>query len=294
MTGVGVLLGTAAYMSPGAGAGKPVDRRADIWAFGCVLYEMLTGRRAFDGEDVSLTLSQILQREPALDALPGDVPARVRQTVQFVLEKVPERTPDRHRHRAPDAGWGVRDDCRSGDGPRRDRRRRLATGGPFVADRLLPPPSSAASASGSLMPARGSGPHKVVRFALPASADARAAGHRRRPPRPCDLSPRDASRVLGGRKLHLRALDHLDDGSCPSAGPRLRANRSFRLTVSGLGFTSGVNSSECPSAAGAPIALGTAENPWGASLGRRWSDPVRARCGRHLAAISDREARRRS
>ena len=87
MTGVGVLLGTAAYMSPEQARGKPVDRRADIWAFGCVLYEMLTGRRAFEGEDVSLTLSQILQREPALDALPGDVPARVRQAVQLCLRK---------------------------------------------------------------------------------------------------------------------------------------------------------------------------------------------------------------
>ena len=74
MTSVGVLLGTAAHMSPEQARGRPVDRRADIWAFGYVLYEMLTGRRAFEGEDVSLTLSQILQRDLAFDALPGDVP----------------------------------------------------------------------------------------------------------------------------------------------------------------------------------------------------------------------------
>ena len=86
-TSVGVLLGTAAYMSPEQARGRPVDRRADIWAFGCVLYEMLTGRRAFEGEDVSLTLSQILQRDPALDALPADVPARVRQTLHLCLKK---------------------------------------------------------------------------------------------------------------------------------------------------------------------------------------------------------------
>jgi len=89
MTSVGVLLGTAAYMSPEQARGRPVDRRADIWAFGCVLYEMLTGRRAFEGEDVSLTLSQILQRDPALDVLPGDVPARVRQTLHLCLKKSP-------------------------------------------------------------------------------------------------------------------------------------------------------------------------------------------------------------
>ena len=95
MTGVGVLMGTAAYMSPEQARGKGVDKRADIWAFGCVLYEMLTGRRAFEGEDVPMTLSQILQGDPALDALPGDVPARVRQTVDRCLRKrLKERMPD--------------------------------------------------------------------------------------------------------------------------------------------------------------------------------------------------------
>ena len=61
MTMRGVILGTAAYMSPEQAKGKPVDRRADIWAFGCVLFEMLTGRRAFEGEDVSDTLASVLR-----------------------------------------------------------------------------------------------------------------------------------------------------------------------------------------------------------------------------------------
>ena len=76
MTQAGMILGTAAYMSPEQARGKTVDKRADIWAFGAVLYEMLTGRRAFDGEDVSDTLVAVLQREPDLDALPPSVPAR--------------------------------------------------------------------------------------------------------------------------------------------------------------------------------------------------------------------------
>src|SRR5512145_920366 len=63
MTGVGVLLGTAAYMSPEQARGKPVDKRSDIWAFGCVLYEMLTGRSAFAGDTISDTIVTILERE---------------------------------------------------------------------------------------------------------------------------------------------------------------------------------------------------------------------------------------
>jgi len=77
MTQAGMILGTAAYMSPEQAKGRPVDRRADVWAFGCVLFEMLTGQRAFTGEDVADVLSRVLQREPDFDALPPMVPARV-------------------------------------------------------------------------------------------------------------------------------------------------------------------------------------------------------------------------
>jgi len=87
MTGVGTILGTAAYMSPEQARGRPVDRRADIWAFGCVLYETLTGRRAFEDEDISLTLSNVLRREPDLTALPVDTPAGVRQALRLCFRK---------------------------------------------------------------------------------------------------------------------------------------------------------------------------------------------------------------
>ena len=86
-----MILGTAAYMSPEQARGKPVDKRSDIWAFGCVLYEMLTGRRAFEGEDVSMTLSTVLQREPDFDAfLPPTCLRRVRHTVRLCLQKSSE------------------------------------------------------------------------------------------------------------------------------------------------------------------------------------------------------------
>ena len=74
MTGVGVILGTAAYMSPEQAKGRVADKRSDVWAFGCVLYEMLTGARAFEGEDVSDTLAAVLRGEPAWTVLPTDLP----------------------------------------------------------------------------------------------------------------------------------------------------------------------------------------------------------------------------
>jgi serine/threonine-protein kinase len=86
-TGVGVLLGTAAYMSPEQARGKPVDKRGDIWAFGCVLYEMLTGRRAFNGEDITETLAAVVKDEPAWSMLGADVPMAIRVLLQRCLEK---------------------------------------------------------------------------------------------------------------------------------------------------------------------------------------------------------------
>jgi serine/threonine protein kinase/Tol biopolymer transport system component len=95
MTQAGVILGTAAYMAPEQARGKTVDKRADIWAFGAVLFEMLTGTRAFAGEDVSETLARVIEREPAWDALPAVVPMHVSQTLRLCLRKpVRERIPD--------------------------------------------------------------------------------------------------------------------------------------------------------------------------------------------------------
>ena len=91
MTNAGVILGTAAYMSPEQARGKPVDKRADIWAFGAVLYEMLTGQRTFGGEDVTIILARIVEREPDLNLLPAAIPARVRQVLRVCLQKDPKQ-----------------------------------------------------------------------------------------------------------------------------------------------------------------------------------------------------------
>jgi eukaryotic-like serine/threonine-protein kinase len=102
MTQAGVILGTAAYMSPEQAKGRPADKRSDVWAFGCVLYEMLTGRRAFEpstsagspratsrgeGEDVSDTLAVILRGDPDWTALPADVPPPIRSLIAGCLTK---------------------------------------------------------------------------------------------------------------------------------------------------------------------------------------------------------------
>ena len=86
-TKMGVIMGTAAYMSPEQARGKPVDKRADVWAFGVVLYEMLSGKQAFAGEDISLTLSQVLQRDPDWTALPEELPPGVDSSLRRCLEK---------------------------------------------------------------------------------------------------------------------------------------------------------------------------------------------------------------
>ena len=91
MTQAGVILGTAAYMSPEQARGKPVDRRTDLWAFGCVLYEMLTGRQAFDGEDVMALLARIQEREPDLTALPARTPPAIRRLIRRCLVKDPRQ-----------------------------------------------------------------------------------------------------------------------------------------------------------------------------------------------------------
>jgi serine/threonine-protein kinase len=121
MTEAGMVLGTAAYMSPEQARGKPVDRRTDIWAFGCVLYEMLTGRPAFLGDDVTTTVALVLQGSADWSALPSTVSPAVRRTLELCFEKdVRKRVADirdvqlalagafesaQQAHRAPRGAW---------------------------------------------------------------------------------------------------------------------------------------------------------------------------------------------
>jgi serine/threonine-protein kinase len=89
MTGA-MIIGTAPYMAPEQARGRAVDRRVDIWAFGCVLFEMLTGERAFPGDDVTDVLAKIIERDPIWSALPAATPPRVRELLRRTLDKDPK------------------------------------------------------------------------------------------------------------------------------------------------------------------------------------------------------------
>jgi serine/threonine-protein kinase len=90
-TQVGMILGTEAYMAPEQAKGRPVDKRADIWAFGVVLHEMLTGERCFKGDDVSETLASVLKDRPAFDQLPSGTPPRLKRLLERCLERDPKQ-----------------------------------------------------------------------------------------------------------------------------------------------------------------------------------------------------------
>ena len=87
----GIILGTAAYMAPEQARGRAVDKRADVWAFGCVLFECLTGRMAFPGEDVSDVLASVLKSEPDWSSLPANLHPRLRPLLQRCLQKDPQK-----------------------------------------------------------------------------------------------------------------------------------------------------------------------------------------------------------
>jgi len=90
-TGAGMILGTAAYMSPEQARGRPVDKRTDVWAFGCVLYELLAGRRAFAGDDTTETIAAVVRDDPVWSQLPPHTPESIRRLLRRCLQKDPQR-----------------------------------------------------------------------------------------------------------------------------------------------------------------------------------------------------------
>ncbi len=159
----GVILGTAAYMSPEQARGKPVDKRTDIWAFGCVLYEMLTGKAAFQGEDVTEILAAVVKVGPNFNLLPENIHPRVREVLGRCLQKdVKDRYRDigdaqfEIKHVLADpGGMFVRPEMAV------KHRRRLRVGLPWVAAAVVAAAIIAGAAVWKLKPSE---PRRIVRF----------------------------------------------------------------------------------------------------------------------------------
>jgi len=214
ITQAGLILGTAAYMSPEQARGKPVDRRADIWAFGCVLYEMLAGTRAFEDEDVSTTLSKVLQRDPDFEALPATVPPAVRQTLRTCLRKdARQRASDIHDVRlAMEGAFNAEADASQAaavEPPRLWQRPRVA--GALLAGAVVLALVVGAVASWLVTPAPA--PLDVMRFVIAPPAQAPLLNS----PNLRDLAiTRDGRQVIyvgrgpDGPALYSRAVDQLE------------------------------------------------------------------------------------
>ena len=207
-TAAGLILGTAAYMSPEQARGKAVDKRADIWAFGVVLWEMLTGRRLFEGETLSDVLAAVLKTAPDLDALPAGVPPRVRRLLGRCLQKDPKQ----RLHDIADARIELaEEDHVAPVAPSVAPPRRAAAYVPWAVAAL----AIAAAAVWALLGGR-SGPATgpALKLAVLPPTDTVSSG-------PIDISP-DGRRVAftaagpdGQPRLYVRELDSLEPKALP-------------------------------------------------------------------------------
>jgi serine/threonine-protein kinase len=264
-TAHGIILGTAAYMAPEQARGQAVDRRADIWAFGCVLYEMLTGRQAFRGEMVSDILASVLAREPDFAELPPTIPPRLREALQRCLEKSPRKR------------WQAIGDLRvelerilanptEGSAPVADASPAAKANWkmvlPYVAAGAL-----VAAATWALKPAPTPEPRPLVRFdyEVPLTPAFRGTG------RPVVAFSPDgryfAYNTADG--VYLRAMDALTSRLIP--GTEVATTSPF-FSPDGewLAFWSNDATAlqKISIAGGVPVTIGPATNPFGASWGR--------------------------
>ena len=260
-TQMGVIMGTAAYMSPEQAKGKTADRRSDVWAFGAVLYEMLAGRRAFRGEDVSDTLVSVLRDDPDWSRLSADVPASVRQAIQVCLQKESKQR--------------VRDVAAV----------KLAMEGAFETTVTAPteptvapqlpvwqrPVAIAAAVLASLAVGGVAvwsltrpGPQGVTRFEVPLRAGESFTGTGRHI---VAASP-------DGRHIVYATTDGLSLRSLDQVAPVLVAGTDesarepfFSADGQWIGFYAGGQLRKVATSGGAPVTLGEANNPWGVSWG---------------------------
>ena len=210
MTQIGVLLGTAAYMSPEQAKGRPADKRSDVWAFGCVFYEMLTGTRAFAEEDISETLAAVLKSEPDWTRIPSDVPQAIRTLIQRCLVK------DR-RQRVADISAAKFVLCELGSLGTRPATANVAAAPRSRWQRVLPPLAAAAvtavivgAGAWALWPA--SPPHAVARFSFPLPERVVLAGTRQ-----ALAISRDGTQMVyaADSRIYRRSIDELEPHAIP-------------------------------------------------------------------------------
>jgi serine/threonine-protein kinase len=264
MTMAGMILGTAAYMSPEQAKGRPADKRSDIWAFGCVLFEMLTGKRAFDGDDVSDTLASILKSEPDWKSWPAEAPTPIRLLIERCLGKDRrERIGDVSTIRfvlaeasnlAPRAAASGAASNRAGLG----RASRISVGGAVFATALL-----AATAGWYLRPAPA--PPKVARFWLKLSEDEKtlpAVGRQM-----LTISP-DGMRMalVASQRLWLRSLSEFSAVTsvpAPTQGPGGVHSPVFSPDGDSVAFYAAPAMRRIAFSGGAPVTLCAVAAPYG-------------------------------
>jgi eukaryotic-like serine/threonine-protein kinase len=268
-TQAGVLLGTAAYMSPEQAKGKPVDRRADIWAFGCVLYEMLTGKMAFRGESVTDTLAAVIKEEPDWSRLPVGTPIRVRVLLQRCLQKDPKQ-------RLRDIGDAriSLDEVLSG-APESSSVGAATVSAPFWRraiivsfGTLLFGAAVASLVTWSLKPSPS--PPPVSRYVITLPQGQQLAGLDNGPS--VALPPDGADLVYvatqgGTQQIYLRAMDSLE--TKPIAGTEGAIGPFFSPDGQWLGFFADGKLKKIPVSGGAAQILADVQVPYGASWGNR-------------------------
>ena len=267
-TQMGVIMGTAAYMSPEQARGKPVDRRADIWAFGAVLFEMLTGQRVFKGRDVSETLGAVLQLAPDWNALPEDTPARVSTLLRRCLEKEPkQRVHDVADVRiAMEGGFETTVSLSSEPAARRLHLRLWQRPVAVVSIAVAAAIVAGIAVWSQMRPV----PTLVTRFPILLGDDHTFTGVAR----PIIAITPQGDRVVftGNESLWTRAMDQSESVIVPGTERTNARVPFFSPDGQSIGFYGLPNDRESqrqlvrlPVSGGVPIALAAAENPWGAS-----------------------------
>jgi len=260
VTQAGFILGTAAYMSPEQAKGRQIDKRSDIWAFGCVLYEMLTGVRAYEGDDVTDTMAAILRGEPDWTRVPANVPpALVR-----VLKRCMEKDRRQRRHDIGDVRMDI-DDAMSagagqdsgGSGGRWSARSGIAVGAMVIA---------AAGIAGAIgWYARPDAPTAVRRFVIPLAQNENYSNIGRHV---VALSPDGAHLVyVANFRLNMRHMDQLTSTVIPGTEATGSAARGPFFSPDGqwIGYWADGQMKRVSVTGGAPVALATTPNPLGAS-----------------------------